>query len=120
MSQQEGPGVLSVRSECIGEDTIRVTFSDTGPGIPQHVLNRIFDPFFTTKDVGMGTGLGLSVSHGIIQEHGGRIWAESDPGRGAVFIIELPVVSWAKELSVPSPERDAEETAEGQEKGSDL
>jgi signal transduction histidine kinase len=56
MSQQGGAGVLAVRSECIGDDTIRVTFTDTGPGIPPQVLERIFDPFFTTKDVGMGTG----------------------------------------------------------------
>jgi len=118
MSQQEGAGVLAVRSECIGEDTIRVTFSDTGPGIPPQVLTRIFDPFFTTKDVGMGTGLGLSVSHGIIQEHGGRIWAESDPGGGSVFVIELPVISWAEESGMPSSDKDAEETAGGQEKGS--
>ena len=119
MSQQGGAGVLAVRSERIGEKTIRVTFSDTGPGIPPQVLERIFDPFFTTKDVGMGTGLGLSVSHGIIQEHGGRIWAESEPGGGATFVIELPVISWAEELGKPSPDRDAQETAGGQEEDPD-
>jgi PAS domain S-box-containing protein len=118
MAQQRRAGVLTVHSECIGEETIRVTFSDTGPGIPPQVLTRIFDPFFTTKDVGMGTGLGLSVSHGIIQEHGGRIWAESDPGQGTTFLIELPVISWADELGMPSADEDAEETAAGQEKGS--
>jgi CheY-like chemotaxis protein len=116
MSQQGGAGVLTVRSECIGEDTIRVTFSDTGPGIPPQVLTRIFDPFFTTKDVGMGTGLGLSVSHGIIQEHGGRIWAESDPGGGAVFVIELPVISWPEELSMPSFDKDTEDTTRGKKR----
>ena len=118
MSQQGGPGVLGVRSECIGDDTIRVTFTDTGPGIPPQVLERIFDPFFTTKDVGMGTGLGLSVSHGIIQEHGGRIWAESAPAGGAVFVIELPVISWADELGMPSPDQDTGGSARGQEKES--
>jgi two-component system NtrC family sensor kinase len=51
----------------------------------------LFDPFFTTKGVGEGTGLGLSICHGIIAEHGGRIYAESERGRGATFIVELPV-----------------------------
>lgn len=114
MSQQGSAGVLTVRSECIGEDIIRVTFTDTGPGIPPQVLERIFDPFFTTKDVGMGTGLGLSVSHGIIQEHGGRIWAESAPAGGAVFVIELPVISWPEELGMPSADGDTKESAGGQ------
>jgi PAS domain S-box-containing protein len=114
MSQRGRPGVFTVRSERVGGDTIRVSFSDTGPGIPPQVLPKIFDPFFSTKEVGTGTGLGLSVSHGIIQEHGGRIWAESEPGSGATFVIELPVISWADELGMPSPDEGAEETAGGQ------
>jgi PAS domain S-box-containing protein len=113
MSQRGGPGVLAVRTERVGDDAIRVTFSDNGPGIPPEVLERIFDPFFTTKEVGMGTGLGLSVSHGIIQEHGGRIWAESGPGGGAVFVIELPVISWAEALNMPPPDEDMEEAGRG-------
>ncbi|HUD72280.1 MAG TPA: ATP-binding protein, partial [Dongiaceae bacterium] len=64
---------------------------DNGPGIPPEVLPRIFDPFFTTKPVGEGTGLGLSISYGIIRDHGGRIWAESEPGRGATLVVELPI-----------------------------
>jgi two-component system NtrC family sensor kinase len=108
MAQQGKAGTLAVRSECIGGNTIRVTFGDTGPGIPDEVLKRIFDPFFTTKDVGMGTGLGLSVSHGIIQEHGGRIWAESDPGQGAVFVVELPVVRWPEEPGMMTTDDGAE------------
>ena len=74
---------------------IRVTFRDDGPGIPADLLNRIFDPFFTTKQPGQGTGLGLSICHGIITEHNGHIWAESEPGCGAAFIIELPPLTQA-------------------------
>ena len=64
-------------------------FEDNGPGIPPEVMPRIFEPFFTTKKVGEGTGLGLSVSYGIVQQHGGRLTGESAPGR-TVFTVELP------------------------------
>jgi signal transduction histidine kinase len=70
---------------------VRLAFRDDGPGIPPDVLSRIFDPFFTTKPVGVGTGLGLSLSHGIVERHGGRLSAESTPGQGATFIIDLPL-----------------------------
>ncbi len=73
------------------ESWVRVEFTDDGPGIPPELLTRIFDPFFTTKPPGKGTGLGLSVCHGIIRDHDGHIWAESTPGRGATFVLELPV-----------------------------
>lgn len=64
---------------------------DTGVGISQENISRIFDPFFTTKDVGMGTGLGLSVTYGIIEKHGGKISVDSEVGRGTRFTIELPI-----------------------------
>ena len=70
---------------------MRILFEDDGSGIPQEHLEHIFDPFFTTKDVGEGTGLGLSVSYGIIRDHGGDIRVESEAGRGARFIISLPL-----------------------------
>jgi two-component system NtrC family sensor kinase len=76
---------------------VRLEFYDDGPGIPDEALSRIFDPFFTTKPVGVGTGLGLSLSHGIIERHGGRIFVGSEPGRGTTFVIELPLVATADE-----------------------
>jgi PAS domain S-box-containing protein len=67
-----------------------VAVTDNGPGIPPGIVNRIFDPFFTTKPQGVGTGVGLSVSHGIIAAHGGQILVESEPGSGSTFTIRLP------------------------------
>ena len=69
---------------------LRILFEDNGAGIDPENIGRVFDPFFTTKDIGEGTGLGLSVSYGIIQEHGGDIQVESEPGRFTRFIIYLP------------------------------
>jgi len=74
-----------------GRDAVAVSIADTGAGIPQELLNRIFDPFFTTKPVGKGTGLGLSVCLGIVNRHSGTITAKSEPGKGSVFTLELPV-----------------------------
>jgi len=85
-------GKLSIKTEHI-DNTIRISFKDNGPGIAKKNLERIFDPFFSTREVGQGTGLGLSVCHGIITDHKGRIWAESKLGKGATFILELPVVT---------------------------
>src|SRR5712691_11681185 len=75
----------------IKADTVHITVSDTGPGIPNGLEQRIFDPFFTTKEVGAGTGLGLSITYGIIKEHQGTIAVENLPGEGAIFLIELPL-----------------------------
>ncbi len=71
--------------------TVQITVADTGHGIAQQDLAKIFDPFFTTKETGKGTGLGLTVVKGIIDEHGGAIQVESEPGRGTTFTISLPV-----------------------------
>ena len=75
------------------EDFVKITVSDTGTGIESTHLKRIFDPFFTTKSRHRGTGLGLAVSYGIIQEHSGRMNVESELGQGACFAIELPLTS---------------------------
>jgi two-component system NtrC family sensor kinase len=89
MARQDRERVLTIRVRP-REDRVAIEVLDTGPGIPADVLPRIFDPFFTTKPPGEGSGLGLSVSYGIIGQHGGRLYAENRPEGGAVFIIELP------------------------------
>jgi signal transduction histidine kinase len=71
--------------------SVEITFSDTGTGIEEGVIDRIFDPFFTTKPLGRGTGLGLSICYGIIKEHSGSISVKSRKGQGAAFTIRLPV-----------------------------
>jgi signal transduction histidine kinase len=72
-------------------EAVYVKITDTGIGIPQEIIGKIFDPFFTTKDVGKGSGLGLSIVHEIIEEHGGCIGAHSEVDRGTTFLIRLPV-----------------------------
>lgn len=74
-----------------GEEGVQIAVEDTGCGIPSEHLNKLFDPFFTTKEVGHGTGLGLAVSLGVVQRHGGTIRVESDVGRGSTFYIWMPV-----------------------------
>ena len=80
---------IRIASSRDGEK-IRIAFSDTGPGIPLELQQRIFDPFFTTKEVGTGTGLGLSITYSILKEYGGEISVDSRPGKGAMFLVELP------------------------------
>ncbi len=82
-------GVVKIRTQSEG-DKVVVTISDNGCGIPSQNLNRIFDSFFTTKPVGEGTGLGLSVTYGIIERHGGTICVESQVNKGTTFTISLP------------------------------
>jgi PAS domain S-box-containing protein len=108
MKSAHDRGKLTIKTERTN-NTLRITFKDTGPGIPEENLQTIFDPFFTTREVGQGTGLGLSVCHGIITEHNGKIWAESESGKGATFVIELPLTS--EELQVESSEVVEEEPA---------
>jgi signal transduction histidine kinase len=86
-----GPrGRITIRTGT-REDHVWIEIADNGCGIPQAIRSRIFDPFFTTKPIGTGTGLGLSLSYGIIQKHHGRIGVESEEGAGTTFRIELPI-----------------------------
>ena len=88
-----GQGSLKLRTSLDADGrNISIVFSDTGPGINEEDKEKIFDPFFTTKEVGHGTGLGLSISYSIIRKHQGTINVQSDPGRGATFIVTLPVL----------------------------
>ncbi len=91
MIEAHGRGTLTITTERV-KNMVRASFADDGSGIAEENLGHLFDPFFTTKEVGKGTGLGLSISYGIITEHGGRIHAESELGKGATFVIELPVI----------------------------
>jgi signal transduction histidine kinase len=91
MKKAHEKGTLTITSEE-KENHIYISFQDDGPGIAKENLGHLFEPFFTTKDVGEGTGLGLSLSRSIILEHGGKISVENEPGRGATFIMELPIV----------------------------
>lgn len=73
-------------------DGVEIKVADNGNGIPQKVVDKIFQPFFTTKPTGQGTGLGLSLSYDIVKAHGGEIKVETKEGKGAEFIISVPVV----------------------------
>jgi PAS domain S-box-containing protein len=96
------PRRLTIRSvwDPRGE-RVKVTVSDTGPGIPPELQSRIFEPFFTTKPLGSGTGLGLTLCQGIVESHHGKISLASEPGHGATFEIELPLGS----MPVAQPEQ---------------
>jgi signal transduction histidine kinase len=83
-------GDITITTRLSG-DTVHIIFQDTGTGISPDDLPHIFEPFVTTKDIGSGTGLGLSISHGIIEKHQGRIEVESEPGKGSVFTVVLPL-----------------------------
>lgn len=101
----EGGGTLTMQTFAVSADDVRrmgtdilpvadytaLKVSDTGTGIPPHIIGKVFEPFFTTKEVGKGTGLGLSTVYGIVKQSGGFIFAESQPGKGAAFSLYFPV-----------------------------
>ncbi len=92
MFDSHGGGTLTVRT-APKDGRVMITLADDGPGISPDNVRRVFDPFFTTKGFGKGTGLGLSVCFAIVRDHGGVIRCGGEPGKGAVFTIEMPVAS---------------------------
>jgi CheY-like chemotaxis protein len=104
-------GKLAITTQPQAEDWVEVRVADTGVGMTEDVKKRVFDPFFTTKGV-TNSGLGMSVSYGIIKRHGGEILIESEPGKGATFILHLPTgygeaEPVAKEVAVSKESRRA-------------
>jgi two-component system NtrC family sensor kinase len=100
-------GHILVRTRVSADGTsVFADVIDDGPGIAPEALPRVFEPFFTTKTVGSGTGLGLSVSYGILEEHGGKLSVQSAPGQ-TVFTIELPVTRTPQPVPAPMPKRVA-------------
>ncbi|HKI48023.1 MAG TPA: ATP-binding protein [Desulfobacteria bacterium] len=86
----KGKGTLTLSSEQ-DHGFIVVQIRDTGPGIPPEYISKVFDPFFTTKEQGEGTGLGLNIVHRVVNQYGGNIKIESEPGGGTTFVISFPV-----------------------------
>lgn len=90
----DGKGTIAISTRKVFEDErsfVEIEFTDTGPGISNENMGKVFEPFFSTKPVGKGTGLGLAVSHGIVQEHKGKIFVKSEPSHGASFFVRLPL-----------------------------
>ncbi len=98
-------GKITVITEA-AEGYVKISITDNGSGISSENITRIFDPFFTTKAAGSGSGLGLSVCHGIITEHGGNIYAESTLGKGTTFIVELPVATAEQAIIKEEPSKE--------------
>jgi len=90
LGKQEWKRLLKIRS-FYEDDQVQVTVADTGTGIPQEIIHKIFEPFFTTKEVGKGTGLGISISYGIIKDYNGTIEIKSEVGQGTKFELRFPV-----------------------------
>jgi hypothetical protein len=95
-------GRITLSTATEDNDSIIIHVADDGIGIAPENVARIYDPFFTTKGVGRGTGLGLAVSYGIVQEHSGHIAVNSAPGRGTTFRITLPTMQARGQLQAAS------------------
>jgi two-component system NtrC family sensor kinase len=89
---QDNPSQITIRTSVIDHQWVEIAIADNGSGIPKEIQQRIFEPFFTTKPVGKGTGIGMSISHQITTEkHRGKLVCSSTPGKGAEFIIQIPI-----------------------------
>jgi signal transduction histidine kinase len=104
LDAMEQAGKLTVRAEHTTTETI-IDVADTGCGITPEVGRRVFEPFFTTKEVGKGSGLGLAVSHSIVERHGGSIDFRSSAGQGTVFTVRIPVLG-QRLVETPHGSRD--------------
>ena len=98
------PGTVTIRARRF-LDEIAIDVEDDGPGMTEEIAAQVFDPFFTTKSETEGTGLGISISQGIVKEHGGRITLDTDVGRGATFTVHLPLDVAAPTSDAPEPVR---------------
>lgn len=92
---------ITIQTEMIEGDRVRIQISDNGPGIEESIQSRLFDPFFTTKPIGQGTGLGLAIAYQVVQQHSGKIMVISQPGHGATLQIDLPIRQGA--IGSPTP-----------------
>jgi two-component system cell cycle sensor histidine kinase/response regulator CckA len=103
----EAHGTVTLATHSSG-DSVHIAVADTGVGIPPDIKERIFEPFFTTRPLGEGSGLGLATTHGIVDEHGGRIEVDSEPGAGSTFHVVLPLTTQRVAASIvpadPGPE----------------
>jgi signal transduction histidine kinase len=93
-----GRNRICLRAQRRGSRVV-IEVSDTGAGIARELQERIFEPFFTTKPVGVGTGLGLSICHSVVSQMGGELTVESEPGKGSLFRVALPLAGGVLEAA---------------------
>ena len=102
LNNVEGDQAVGYIGNALSKPCVRLAVTDTGVGMDEKVLSHIFDPFFTTKEVGKGTGIGLSMVYGIVQQHGGEIFVSTQPGKGSTFEILIPANQGPSEVGTPS------------------